>query len=130
MFDEKITGYVHSFQSLGGADGPGVRSVVFLQGCALRCAYCHNPDTWEFANATQMSALEVVDKVKRYKAYYGKEGGVTLSGGEVLMQPDFARQLLKMCKDEGIHTAIDTSGAAPIENAKKVVNGEVIPSPI
>lgn len=121
MFDGKITGNVHSFQSLGAADGPGVRSVVFLQGCPLRCAYCHNPDTWEFSGGEVMSAEQVTDKIKRYKAYFGKEGGVTLSGGEVLMQPAFARQLLKMCKQEGIHTAIDTSGTAPIEYAQQVL---------
>ncbi len=118
---EQIIGRVHSFQSLGAADGPGVRSVVFLQGCPLRCAYCHNPDTWEFYGGEQISSEQVTEKVKRYKAYFGKDGGVTLSGGEVLMQPEFARQILKRCKDEGIHTAIDTSGAAPLDNAKKVL---------
>ncbi len=117
----KITGRVHSFQSLGAADGPGVRSVVFLQGCPLRCAYCHNPDTWNFNDGEVLSSTQVTDKIKRYKAYFGNDGGVTLSGGEVLMQPEFARQILKQCKAEGIHTAIDTSGAAPKENAKAVL---------
>ncbi|MBR6607531.1 MAG: 4Fe-4S cluster-binding domain-containing protein, partial [Oscillospiraceae bacterium] len=81
-----MTGQIHSIQSLGTLDGPGVRCVVFLQGCPLRCVYCHNPDTWEKNGGTQMTAKEVFDKVKRYRSYFGTEGGVTVSGGEPLMQ--------------------------------------------
>lgn len=105
-----MTGQIHSIQSLGTLDGPGVRCVVFLQGCPLRCVYCHNPDTWEKNGGTQMTAKEVFDKVKRYRSYFGTEGGVTVSGGEPLMQCEFLSELFELCHQEGIHTAIDTSG--------------------
>lgn len=104
-----MTGYIHSFQSMGTVDGPGLRCVVFFQGCPLRCIYCHNPDTWEKNGGTEYTPEHMFDKIKRLKSYLRK-GGVTLSGGEVLLQAKFATELLKLCKDEGLHTAVDTSG--------------------
>ncbi len=106
-----MTGRIHSFQSLGTVDGPGVRFVVFFQGCNLRCKCCHNPDTWNFSEGTVYSAEQIVSKVKRYREYFGKEGGITLSGGEPLMQADFARELFALCHAEGINTCLDTSGS-------------------
>ena len=105
------TGFVHSFETLGALDGPGLRCVVFLQGCPLRCIYCHNPDTWQPYAGTVMTAAEVAAKAARCKPYFGKNGGVTLSGGEPLLQGGFCTEVIKLLKDNGIHTAIDTSGA-------------------
>ncbi|MBO5797178.1 MAG: pyruvate formate lyase-activating protein [Clostridia bacterium] len=106
-----ITGIVHSIQSLGTVDGPGVRFVVFLKGCNLRCGCCHNPDTWEAAGGTAYTAEEIVAKAVRYKEYFGAEGGITLSGGEPLLQADFAREVFRLCHEAGIHTCLDTSGS-------------------
>src|SRR3974377_1067446 len=99
-------GRVHSFESMGLVDGPGIRSIVFMQGCALRCAYCHNPDTWAFSGGTETTPEEIVAKIKRFKPYFKNNGGVTFSGGDPLMQPDFLIEALKLCKEEGIHTTI------------------------
>lgn len=103
-------GRIHSFESMGLVDGPGIRTVIFMQGCALRCAYCHNPDTWAFAGGKEITAEELVKKVIRFKPYFKDGGGVTFSGGDPLMQPDFLIEALKLCKKAGIHTAIDTAG--------------------
>ncbi len=105
-------GKIHSIETMGALDGPGIRMIIYFQGCPLRCLYCHNPDTWNMAHGIEMSADEVVEKAKRYKPYFtpGK-GGVTFSGGEPLMQPEFLIQCLRGCKRKGIHTALDTSGA-------------------
>jgi pyruvate formate lyase activating enzyme len=111
--DRKMTlGRIHSFESMGLVDGPGVRSVVFLQGCRLRCQYCHNPDTWSMTgrNVQEMSAEELVKKLSRFKSYYGKKGGVTFSGGEPLLQKDFLLEVLPLCRKAGIHTCLDTAG--------------------
>ena len=105
-----IKGYIHSFQSLGTVDGPGVRFVAFLQGCPLRCKCCHNPDTWEFGTGMQLTAEEIVQKALRYKEYYGKDGGITLSGGEPLMQPQFVKEVFSLAKAAGLNTCLDTSG--------------------
>lgn len=105
-----IKGRIHSFESLGLVDGPGVRSVVFFQGCPLRCAYCHNPDTWEKNSGTELETGELLDKILRSKPYFNETGGVTFSGGEPLLQPDFLLEILKLCKESGINTALDTSG--------------------
>ena len=107
-----VTANIHSIQSMGTLDGPGVRFVVFLQGCPLRCKCCHNPDTWEFGVGKEHSAEELVGRALRYREYFGSEGGITLSGGEPLVQPEFATEILKECKLKGIHTCIDTSGIA------------------
>ena len=88
-----ITGRVHSFQSLGTVDGPGVRFVVFLQGCPLRCSCCHNPDTHDVNGGKQFSSSEIVKKALSFKEYFGKEGGITLSGGEPLLQADFSAEI-------------------------------------
>jgi pyruvate formate lyase activating enzyme len=106
-----MMGRVHSIETLGAVDGPGLRCVVFLQGCPLRCQYCHNPDTWDCGGGTEMSVEEVVARVARQRPYFGREGGVTLSGGEPLAQPEFAAKVLRRCQDLGIQTAVDTSGA-------------------
>ncbi len=101
-------GHIHSIQSLGAADGPGLRCVVFFQGCPLRCIYCHNPDTWDFAGGMETTPEELTGKLLRFRTYM-KHGGVTLSGGEPLAQPEFTLDLLKALKASSIHTAIDTS---------------------
>ena len=101
---------LHSFQSLGTVDGPGVRAVLFLQGCPLRCACCHNPDTWDPDGGQLLSTEALLQKIRRCKPYFGKNGGVTASGGEPLMQASALTELFKALKSEGIHTALDTSG--------------------
>ncbi len=103
-------GKVHSLESFGAADGPGVRFIIFLRGCRMRCAYCHNPDTWGADAGEEMTADELIDKALRYKTYWGKNGGITVSGGEPLLQLDFLIELFKRAKKEGIHTTIDTAG--------------------
>lgn len=105
-----ITGQVNSIQSLGALDGPGIRFVVFLQGCNLRCGCCHNPDTWNAKEGTAYTAEEIVNNAVRYKEYFGKEGGITVSGGEPLLQADFVREVFELCHKEGINTCLDTSG--------------------
>ena len=105
------TGRIHSIESMGLVDGPGIRVVVFFQGCSLRCKYCHNPDTWEYGGGEEYTAIDLVNKIKRYKPYFEtSNGGVTFSGGEPLRQPEFLIEVLKLCKKEGIHTCVDTSG--------------------
>ncbi len=108
-----ISGKIHSFQSLGAVDGPGVRYVIFMQGCFYKCPYCHNPDTRELHGGTEYSVESLVERVKRYKPYFGEMGGVTLSGGEPLIQREFARDFFKALKKEGINTALDTAGMKP-----------------
>lgn len=115
-----IVGRVHSLESFGSVDGPGVRYVVFLQGCALRCRYCHNPETWAFAGGTEMTADEVLNKALRYKSYWGSGGsggGITVSGGEPLLQMDFLIALFGLAKAKGVHTALDTAGQPFCEDA-------------
>ncbi len=107
-----MQGRIHSFESMGCADGPGIRFIVFFQGCPLRCAYCHNPDTWDCKGGSLYTPEEIVEKALRYRSYFGEQGGITLSGGEPMMQPAFAAELLKACKKEGLHTVLDTSGMA------------------
>lgn len=118
---EFVTGHVHSVQSLGAVDGPGVRSVVFLQGCPLRCAYCHNPDTWEFSGGTETEAGLLVKKLLRFKPYWGKAGGVTVSGGEPLAQPEFVKEVFGRLHEAGAHTALDTSGTGSLRDAEQVL---------
>lgn len=105
-------GLIHSMETMGLVDGPGIRVVVFMQGCSLRCKYCHNPDTWEYGVGEKITPENLVKKLKRYKAYFDtSKGGVTFSGGEPLRQPEFLIEALKLCKKEGIHTCIDTAGS-------------------
>ncbi len=105
----KLKGYIHSKESFGTVDGPGIRYVLFFQGCPMRCLYCHNPDTWEINGGTEITVEEVLDDVKRNLAFY-KKGGVTVTGGEPLLQIDFLILLFTALKEQGIHTCIDTSG--------------------
>jgi len=114
-------GKIHSIQTLGTVDGPGVRFVVFLQGCPLRCSCCHNPDTWDLNGGTKYTPEEIVQKALRYKEYFGNTGGITLSGGEPLLQSDFAYQLFSLCKKEGIHTCLDTSGCIINESVLRLL---------
>ena len=106
-----IKGRIHSIESMGLVDGPGIRVVVFFQGCALRCKYCHNPDTWAPNLGDEYTAEELVSKIKRFKPYFERSGGgVTFSGGDPLKQPEFLLEVLKLCKEEGISTCLDTAG--------------------
>lgn len=106
-----LKGKIHSLESFGTVDGPGIRFVAFMQGCPLRCQYCHNPDTWDTAGEPkyQMTPEELLAEVLRYKSFIAK-GGVTVSGGEPLLQSTFVREFFRLCRMEGIHTALDTSG--------------------
>lgn len=105
-----ITGKVHSFETFGAVDGPGIRFIVFLKGCAMRCQYCHNPDTWSAAGAQEFSAQQLLEKALRYKSYWGEKGGITVSGGEALLQIDFLIEFFKLAKEAGVNTTLDTSG--------------------
>ena len=104
-----MKGYIHSIESFGTVDGPGLRFVVFFQGCPMRCRYCHNPDTWQPNTGTEMTAQEIMEKFRRNKAFYSS-GGITVTGGEPLLQIDFLTELFRRAKAEGVHTCIDTSG--------------------
>ncbi len=117
----EVLGKVHSIQSLGTVDGPGVRFVVFMQGCNLRCKCCHNPDTWDCSAGTQYTAQELFEKACRYREYFGKNGGVTLSGGEPILQPIFAKDFFKLCKENGINTCLDTSGSILNDDIKTLL---------
>lgn len=104
------TGKIHSIESMGLVDGPGIRTVLFFQGCALRCRYCHNPDTWQMEGGREMSVEQVMKMLRRYRPYYGETGGLTCSGGEPLLQPEFLTELFRACRQEGISTCLDTAG--------------------
>ncbi len=104
-----MIGRIHSFESFGTVDGPGIRYVVFLQGCPLRCQYCHNPDTWG-AGGKEYRAEQVLSQALRYRNYFGDKGGVTVTGGEPLLQIDFVIELFTLLKAQGVHTCVDTSG--------------------
>jgi len=117
----EVRGFIHSIESFGAVDGPGVRFVVFFQGCPLRCLYCHNPDTWKPGIGKDISVGELIEQIKKYKSFISS-GGVTFSGGEPMLQPEFLEALLLACKEEGFHTAIDTSGALPLEKQKAAIN--------
>lgn len=118
----EITGKIHSLESFGTVDGPGIRFVVFLQGCPMRCLFCHNPDTWDYNAQTQyqMTPGELIEEVSRYKNFI-KTGGVTATGGEPLMQADFLLEFFKLCKEKGFHTALDTSGVIFNDKSKAVM---------
>lgn len=104
-----MTGYIHSTESFGTVDGPGVRFVVFFQGCPLRCLYCHNPDTWKFSEGREVTVEELLEEYDSYKEFL-KSGGITATGGEPMAQPEFLAELFKKAKEKGIHTCLDTSG--------------------
>ncbi|MDO5530854.1 pyruvate formate-lyase-activating protein [Sutterella sp.] len=104
-------GRIHSFETFGSVDGPGVRFVVFVQGCRMRCAYCHNPDTWRVHAGEEIEAEAVLRKALRYRTYWGTKGGITVSGGEPLLQIEFVTELFRLAKAQGVNTTLDTSGA-------------------
>ncbi len=114
-------GKINSIFTGSALDGPGVRTVVFFQGCPLRCVYCHNPETQSLQGGEEISAAKLFEKIERYKVYYGEKGGVTFSGGEVLLQPDFLRELLILSRQNGIHSAIDTSGFLGKDTPKDII---------
>ncbi len=115
-------GKVNSIQTLGALDGPGVRFVVFLQGCNLRCHCCHNPDTWEIGGGTEYTPKEIADKCERFKEYFGDKGGITLSGGEPLLQAEFALEVFRECHKKGINTCLDTSGSILNDSVKALLD--------
>jgi len=120
---EQIKGNIHSLETFGTVDGPGIRFVIFMQGCALRCKYCHNRDTWDTTKNTLMSSDELVEKIDNYKKYMEfSNGGVTVTGGEPLLQVKFLIELFTKLKEAGYHTAIDTSGMFPLtDDIKKLL---------
>ncbi|MBE6680084.1 MAG: pyruvate formate lyase-activating protein [Ruminococcaceae bacterium] len=111
-------GFINSIQSMGTLDGPGVRFVVFAQGCNLRCGCCHNPDTWSLHGGKEFLPEEIVEKAMRFREYFGNEGGITISGGEPLLQAGFVREVFELCHASGINTCLDTSGS--------IINDDVI----
>ena len=105
-----MKGYVHSLESFGSVDGPGVRYVIFMQGCRMRCQFCHNPDTWKLTGGQEYSADELLEKALRYEKYWRKNGGITVSGGEPLLQIEFLIELFTKAKARKVHTVLDTAG--------------------
>ena len=122
MTDNKATGKVHSIQSLGTLDGPGVRFVVFLQGCPLRCGCCHNPDTRDVNGGKLYTSEQIANMSLRYREYFGERGGITLSGGEPLLQADFAKEVFALCHKNGINTCLDTSGCILNDKVKNLLS--------
>lgn len=118
-----VVGRIHSFETFGTVDGPGIRFVIFMQGCSLKCKYCQNRDTWDLNGGTEYTVSEIIKMISKYKNYFGEKGGVTISGGEPLLQVDFVINLFKELKKMNIHTAIDTSGAFIIsDKIKKMID--------
>ena len=117
-----IKGRINSIQSLGALDGPGIRFVVFMQGCNLSCGCCHNPETWSIDGGDEYAPSEIFEKAKRFRPYYGSKGGITVSGGEPLLQADFVFELFEMCHKEGINTCLDTSGSIINDDIVKVLS--------
>lgn len=121
MSRNELKGRIHSFQSLGTLDGPGVRFIAFMQGCNLRCGCCHNPDTWNPLEGTEYTPEEIVKRAVRYKEYFKEDGGITVSGGEPLLWADFVRRVFELCHQEGINTCLDTSGSVMNESVKSLL---------
>jgi pyruvate formate lyase activating enzyme len=119
---KNVKGRVHSFQSMGTVDGPGVRFVVFFQGCNLRCKCCHNPDTWSFSEGKEYSPDEIVKRAARYREYFGDTGGITLSGGEPICQAEFAYEIFRLSHETGINTCLDTSGSILNDSVKRLLS--------
>ncbi len=122
MKKTKTSGFVHSIQSLGTVDGPGVRFVVFLSGCPLRCSCCHNPDTWDYKAGEIISAEKIIERALRYQEYFKDKGGITLTGGEPLCQPLFVEEIFRLAKEKGINTCLDTSGVFLTEEVKNALS--------
>lgn len=117
-----MIGRIHSIETCGTVDGPGIRFLIFTQGCPMRCQYCHNPDTWKLSDGKEMDTNQLFEEIKKYKSYMKfSGGGLTITGGEPLLQPDFVLDLFKKCRAEGIHTALDTSGYVNLELVKEVL---------
>ena len=117
------TGRIHSIETFGTVDGPGIRSIIFFQGCPLRCKYCHNRDTWDVKDGTEYTAEELIDNISRYSSYWRSSGGgITASGGEATLQADFLAELFAIAKERDIHTCLDTSGFVDIEKIDKVLD--------
>jgi pyruvate formate lyase activating enzyme len=117
-----VRGTIHSYETCGAVDGPGIRFVVFVQGCPLRCGYCQNPDTWKMSGGVEIDSADLVAEIEKYRSYMRfSGGGVTLTGGEPLMQPDFSADILRRCGKRGMHTALDTSGFAEWGRAEQAV---------
>ena len=121
MSNETLTGRIHSFETFGAVDGPGIRFIVFMQGCPLRCKYCHNRDTWDTNGGTKYTVDQILEKAIRCKPYMdaSKDGGITVSGGEPLLQIDFVTKLFEECHKIGINTCLDTSGSFVINDKIK-----------
>ena len=120
-----MTGFIHSKESFGTVDGPGIRYVLFMQGCPMRCLYCHNPDTWKTGEGTEITVDEVIAEFNKNRAFYEK-GGITVSGGEPLLQLGFLTELFRKCKEENIHTCIDTSGITYIEEKEYIKKLDIL----
>ena len=117
-----MIGKIHSIQSLGTLDGPGIRFVIFMQGCNLRCHCCHNPDTWDVNNGKEISDEELINKAIRYKEYFKDNGGITVSGGEPLLQAKFVYEVFKKAHENNINTCLDTSGCILNEDIKLLLS--------
>ena len=118
-----MKGRIHSIETCGTVDGPGIRYILFTQGCPLRCKYCHNPDTWKLQNGKEVDTDSLISEIIQYKSYMQfSGGGITVSGGEPLLQPDFVKDLFMKCKNHGIHTCLDTSGFTSLEKANPVLD--------
>ena len=117
-----MQGHINSIQSLGTLDGPGIRYVIFFQGCNLRCGCCHNPDTWNINEGKIISAEELINNAKRYKEYFKNIGGITISGGEPLLQAEFAKEIFELAHKENINTCLDTSGSILNEHVKELLD--------
>lgn len=118
---QDVVGWLHSTESFGAVDGPGVRFVAFLQGCPLRCLFCHNPDTWDANGGKIVTASELVKDICSYKSFI-KKGGVTLSGGEPLLQADFCEAVTILCHEQGFHVALDTAGCVPLAVSHQAIS--------
>lgn len=119
--EKSVIGKINSIQTLGTVDGPGVRFVVFTQGCNLRCGCCHNPDTWDISQGQEYSASDLAEKAEHYREYFGSDGGVTLSGGEPLLQAKFATEFFKECNKRNINTCLDTSGSIMNDDVRELL---------
>ena len=118
-----MKGRIHSIETCGTVDGPGIRYILFTQGCPLRCKYCHNPDTWKMSAGKEADTEVLIQDIVKYKSYMQfSGGGLTVSGGEPLLQPEFVKDLFMKCKDQGVHTCLDTSGFIAIDKAEPVLD--------
>lgn len=117
-----ITGQIKQIETMGLVDGPGIRVVIFMQGCPLRCLFCHNPEMWSYEGGIAYTPEKLLDIILKYKNYFGKQGGVTFSGGEPLSQPTFLIACLKLCKEEGISTCLDTSGVGNEQFSEEILS--------